>query len=124
MSPPRATETELAILDVLWNGGPRVVRDITQALYTENNPSSHATVKSLLDRLEEKGLVERDRSGFAHLYRATVTRADFVGSQLQELADSHFEGSLRPLLMQLADRIKLSPKDRSLLRRIVDKPDK
>ena len=46
-----ATETELAILEVLWERGPSPVREIVDAVYGEHRRSLHATVKSLLDRL-------------------------------------------------------------------------
>ncbi len=115
------TETELAILDVLWEQGAATVREIADRLYEENSPSTHATVKSLLDRLIAKGYVECDRSGFAHVFRTNVDRAKLVGEQLQQLADSHFSGSLAPMLLTLVDRVKLSKKEREAIRKIIEK---
>src|SRR6185295_17971106 len=90
------TETELAILDVLWDRGQSAVRDIVAALYAEHTPTLHMTVKSLLERLEGKGYVECDKSGFAHLFTAKVSRAAYVGTQLEQLANNHFDGALAP----------------------------
>ena len=71
------TETELAILDVLWEQGPVPVRTIVDELYGEYRRSLHASVKSLLDRLMEKGFVETDTSEYAHRFSAKVDRAQF-----------------------------------------------
>lgn len=115
------TEAELSVLDHLWEHGPSVVREISSSLYDQNTPAYHATVNSLLDQLEKKGFVERDRTGFAHRYTATVERSKLVGSQLQEIADSHFGGALAPMFLTLVDNVKLSQRDREALRKIIDK---
>jgi BlaI family penicillinase repressor len=114
------TETELAILDVLWTRGQSPVREIVETLYDRHTPTLHMTVKSLLERLEGKGYVECDRSGFAHRFSAKVSREAYVGQQLNQLADSHFGGALAPMLMTLVDRISLSRKDREVIRKIID----
>lgn len=118
--PARVTETELRILDVLWESGPTIVRDIVEKLYGEHSPSLHATVKSLLDRLLEKGYVAYDDRRHAHRFSATVDRETLVGQQLQQLADSHFDGSLTPVLLTLVNRVKLSRKQREGIRQIID----
>jgi BlaI family transcriptional regulator, penicillinase repressor len=114
------TETERAILGVLWIRGQCTIRDIVAALYDEHTPTLHMTVKSLLERLEDKGYVESDRSEFAHRFSAKVSREAYVGQQLKQLADSHFDGALAPMLLTLVDRIKLSRKDRDAIRKIID----
>ena len=78
-------------------------------------------MNSLLDQLEQKGYVARDRSGFAHSFTATIDRAALVGTQLQQIADSHFDGALAPMLLPLVDKIKLSKRDREAIRKIIDK---
>lgn len=118
--PQSATETELAILDVLWNRAPCTVREIVDALYDRHTPSLHMTVKSLLERLEGKGYVACDKSGFAHRFSAKVSREAYVGRQLQELAENHFRGSLTPMLLTLVDQIKLTRKDRDAIRKIIE----
>ena len=115
------TEAELSVLNHLWEQGPSVVREIAYALYSENTPAYHATVNSLLDQLEKKGYVDRDRSDFAHSFTATIERSTLVGSQIQQIADSYFDGALTPMLLPLVDKIKLSKRDRETIRKIIDK---
>jgi len=114
------TETELAILGVLWERQPRTIRELVDALYSEHKPSLHATVKSLLERLEEKGYVTCDTGGFAHRFSATISRDQFVGRQLEDLAENHFDGAFTPMLLSLIDKIKLTRKDREAIRKIIE----
>ncbi len=86
MSPDNVTDTELAILQVLWEEGPATIRQIADRLYPEGTTSEYATVPSLLQRLEVKGYVRRDRRSFAHVFRAKVARERFLDQRLQDLS--------------------------------------
>lgn len=118
--PVDATETELAILGVLWDRGACQIREIVEALYPEHTQARHMTVKSLLERLTEKGFVASDASRFAHQFTAKVSREAYVGQQLQKLADNHFAGSLAPMLLTLIERTKLGRKERNAIRDIIE----
>ena len=115
------SDTELAILNVLWDAGPVPVREIVQRVYGRHSQSLHTTVKSLLERLIHKGYVACDRTGFAHTFSATIDRENFVGGQIEQIAKSVFEGQVTPILLSLVDRVKLSKKDRVAIQRILDK---
>ena len=121
--PAEVTETEFAILDVLWTKGVLTVREIVAELYGKHSPSLHATVKSLLDRLSEKGFISCDARQFAHKFLTLISRDEFVGGQLKELAASHFGGSLAPMMLALLDQTELSRKDYEAIRRIIQKID-
>jgi BlaI family penicillinase repressor len=118
--PADVTETELAILDVLWDRGECEIREIVERIYSEHTQARHTTVKSLLERLAEKGYVDCDQTRFAHKFFATISREVYVGQQLQKLADSHFDGSLAPMLLALIDRVKLSRKERDAIRQMIE----
>ena len=118
--PADVTETELAILDVLWDRPSCEIREIVDAIYPEHTQARHTTVKCLLQRLADKDLVQSDQSRFAHRFSATISREAYVGQQLQKLADSHFDGSLAPMLLTLIERVKLSRKAREAVRKIIE----
>jgi BlaI family penicillinase repressor len=116
------TDAELSVLEVLWErpeGAP--VREIVVAIYGQHEHSLHGGVKSFLDRLMDKGYVTVDKSGFAHRFCAKVSRQEFVGRHLKRLAESHFGGSLTPLLLSLLDQTELSRKDRAAIEKMIDK---
>lgn len=114
------TDQELAILREIWDRGDATIREITDALYEERTAPQYATVQKLLERLEAKGCVRRDRSNRAHRFGALVSRDQFIGERLQDLADKVCEGSLTPLLTGLVHAKGISRKDRQALRRLID----
>jgi predicted transcriptional regulator len=89
-------------------------------LYADTPGSQHATVQKLLERLEAKGYVERDRNTWPHTYGASVDREQLIGRQLQQTADKLSEGSLLPLLTHLVKAARLSAEDRRSLRELLD----
>ncbi len=118
--PSPVTDTELAILEVLWDQEPCTVRDIVDRIYQNHTPALHATVKSLLERLAAKGYVECDTAGFTHRFTASLSRETYVTRELERLAASHYGGALAPLLLSLVDKAKLSRKDRDAIRKIIE----
>ncbi len=115
------TEAELSVMEVLWNrDSGATVREIVLAIYGRHEHSLHGGVKSFLDRLLEKGYVRVDKSAFAHSFFPTVSRQQFVGGQLKRLAESHFGGSLAPMLLSLVDQAVLSKKDRAAIEKLIE----
>ncbi|HKB04777.1 MAG TPA: BlaI/MecI/CopY family transcriptional regulator [Gemmataceae bacterium] len=121
-TPRDVTEAELAVLRVLWDDGPSPVRAIADALTGQGAPTHAATVQKLLERLEDKGWVGRDRSGPVQRFRATAAREDLIGRRLRGIAEELCEGSMTPLLSHLV-QTGLSAADRKALRDLIDKLD-
>lgn len=117
----RLTDAEFAVLEPLWQFGPQTIRQLTARLYPAESVSDYATVQKLLERLEAKCCVRRDRTGLAHVFHATVEREALIGDQLQDIADRLCAGSLLPVLNQLVERLQLSPRQRDELRKLIDK---
>lgn len=118
--PPRVTDAELSVLEVLWRQGDMSIRQIAEQLYPGGRTSEYATVQKLLERLEEKRCVKRDRSSFAHTFSARVDRSELIDSQLEAVAKKLCDGSFTPLLVHLVEKRKLSARDREKLRRLLD----
>jgi BlaI family transcriptional regulator, penicillinase repressor len=116
----RVTDAQLAVLEKLWSAGPQTVRQLTAALYPGQSVSDYATVQKLLDQLEERGCVKRSRLKIPHVFEAIVIRQDLLDARLHQLADKLCDGSLTPVLMHLAERTQLTPKEREELRALLD----
>lgn len=116
------TDAELSVLEALWDRPAGAsIREIVLAVYGRHEHSLHAGVKSFLDRLMEKGHVRVDKGAFAHRFYAQITRQEFVGRHLKRLAESHFGGSLAPLLLSLLGQTKLTPADRAVIEKMIGK---
>src|SRR5262245_14258084 len=118
------TDAELAILQALWELGRATVRELTERLYAEYSSSQHATVQKLLERLEAKNCVRRNRETWPHMVEAAIDRGDLIGRKLQQTADKLCDGSIQPLLTHLVRGARLSARDRQSLRTLLDELDK
>jgi BlaI family penicillinase repressor len=114
------TETELAVLQSLWEGGPATIRQLTDALYPGGTAAQYATVQKLLDRLEAKECVCRDRTQPAHTFSAAIAREELIGRRLQDMAERLCGGSLTPVLTHLVRTRQLSARERQDLRELID----
>jgi predicted transcriptional regulator len=122
-TPQDITDTELAVLQVLWDRGAATIRQLTDTLYPEGGVSHYATVQKLLERLEAKGCVTRDRGGSVHVFAPALGRDELIGRRLQAVAEQLCGGSLTPLLTHLVQARRLSPRERQELRALIDELD-
>lgn len=119
-----ASKAELQLLDQLWQNSPQTVREISLAVYGNAAPSKYATVQTLLDRLEKKGWVNRDRSAFRHTFSPAKSRDFLIGEQIQQVANSVCNGSIAALLGHFAkSKPSLSDKERDELRKLIESAD-
>ncbi len=115
------TEGELSILEIIWKQEAPTSRDIATCTYEKVSDSKMASVQKLLERLEAKGYVSRDRRDRAHRFRALISRDDFLRHRLQGLADRLCEGAIVPLVTTLLrSKQGISPQNGAQLRRLID----
>ena len=122
-NPQEVTDAELAVLEVLWERGASSRRQLAEALYPRGGPAGYTTVQKLLERLEAKGFVTRDRGAGAHVFRAAVGRDEIIRRRLRAVADSLCDGSLTPLLTHLVRGERLSDRERDELRALIEELD-
>ena len=120
---PELPDAELAVLQQLWEQGPATIRQLTAALYPAGTDAHYATVQKLLDRLEAKHCVDRDRTAHAHVFRARVDRDAVIGHRLEAMAEKLCGGSLTPLLTNLVRSKRLSARERKEIRRLMEELD-
>ncbi len=119
-TPQDVTDTELTVLQFLWEQGPATIRQITDALYPKGTDAHYATVQKLLERLEGKGHVHRDRSTHAHRFTALTDRDTLVGRRLRAVAEQLTGGLMTPLLTYLVRTETLTSQERQELRQLID----
>ena len=120
MKPSALANAELAVMELLWQGDRSTARQIREQLYPDPSKAQHGTVQRLLQRLEDKGFVERDRELPVHLFSAAVSRQAYASGQLESLADRLTGGSLAPLITHLMQEKKISSTEVERLRGILD----
>jgi BlaI family penicillinase repressor len=114
------SDAERQVLKVLWDHGPLLVRDVLEHLTAQGQEWSRSTVITLLQRLEKKGYVESDKSQFAFIFRAVVSREEVVHERMTDLAVELCDGEALPLVLAFAERHRFSPEDLARFRKMID----
>ena len=117
---PRPTEAELAILQVLWEGGPRSVRAIQHVL-NATKPTGYTTVLKMLQIMTEKGLVDRDENVRPQIYRTRYTQQHTQRRLLGDLMQRAFGGSVKELVLQALATKKSSPEELEAIEKLLDR---
>jgi len=118
--PPRPTEAELAILNVLWTRGPLTVRAI-QAVFNETKPTGYTTVLKLLQIMTDKRLVERDETVRPQIYRARQSQEQTQQRLIGDLLHRAFGGSVKALVLQALAAKKSTPKELEAVEKLLDR---
>src|SRR5262245_35148828 len=116
----RPTKLELAILKVLWEAGPRSVREI-QGILNQSKPTGYTTVLKMLQIMTEKGLVERDETVRPQIYRAKYSQERTQRHLVSDLLQRAFGGSVKALVMQALATKKSSAKDVEAIEKLLDR---
>jgi BlaI family penicillinase repressor len=115
----KPTESELEILQVLWNKNAATVRDVHEELL-KTKDAGYTTTLKLMQIMFEKGLVTRDSSSKTHIYMPEVTREKTQKLFVNKMIDSLFAGSTSQLVMQALGNHKASQKELDEIRNYLD----
>jgi BlaI family penicillinase repressor len=121
---PRPTEAELAILDVLWSRGEATVREVYEVLY-ERDGGGYTNALKLLQVMHGKGLVQRDDSQRAHVYRAAVSREAAQSRLLGPIVQRLFGGRRMDLVLSVLGAGEAPPAEElAQVRELLDRLEK
>jgi BlaI family penicillinase repressor len=118
-APPKPTDAELEILQVLWQDGPATVRTVNEQL-SKSREVGYTTTLKIMQLMLEKGLVQRDDEGRSHIYRAAVREQDTQGLLLDRFVEATFGGSALKLVMQALGHRRTSPDELAQIRRLLN----
>jgi predicted transcriptional regulator len=118
--PPSIPDSELDVLKVLWDRGQATVREALDSLRASGRQWSYATVATLLDRLESKGVVTSDRSELAFVYRPTITAQEVRQKRLNSLVDKLYQGEPGLLVLHLLKSHPLDARQAKEVRAVLE----
>jgi predicted transcriptional regulator len=119
----RPTDAELAILRVLWERGPSTVRQVHEIL-SAVRPTVYTTILKLMQIMDDKGLVRRDKSQRAHVYQPVFTKTETQKRLVGDLLERAFSGSTASLLMQALSAKEASAEELAQIRQILDEVER
>ncbi|CAN5584857.1 BlaI/MecI/CopY family transcriptional regulator [soil metagenome] len=118
-NPLKPTESELEILQVLWQRGKATVREVHEELSTIKDAGYTTTLK-LMQIMNEKGLVQRDDSSKTHIYEAIVSKEKTQQHIVGKLMNTLFDGSASQLVMRALGGSKPSKKELEEIQNLLD----
>ena len=118
----RPTKLELTILRVLWDAGPRSVREI-QTILNESKPTGYTTVLKMLQIITEKGLVARDETVRPQIYRPQYSQDRTQRQLLRDFIQRAYGGSVKALVMHALATRKSSPEDLDAIEKLLNRFD-
>ena len=118
--PPTIPDSELDVLKVLWDLGQATVREALETLRAAGRQWSYATVATLLDRLETKGLVTSDRRDLAFVYRPAISTQEVRQRRLSSLVDKLYQGEPGLLVLHLLKSHPLDASQAKEVRSVLD----
>jgi BlaI family penicillinase repressor len=115
---PCPSESELAILRVLWDREPCSVREVHEVI-AKAKPVGYTTVHKTMQIMFEKGLVKRDERQKAHLYRSALPAPRVQKRLVDDLVERAFGGAADQLVMHALSGRKASPEELDQLRSLL-----
>ena len=116
------SEAESIVMEVLWRTQPLAAEDVVAAL-APSQQWQEPTIKTLLNRLLNKGAIHAQRDGRRYLYAPVLRREDWVMGESQGLLERLFGGRVAPLVAHFSQQGELSAKDVAELRKLLEEID-
>jgi predicted transcriptional regulator len=118
---PRPTDSELAIMRVLWRRGPSTVREVLDEVNASRDPPlAYTTVLRFLQIMTEKRLVVREEGERGHVYQPSVPADQTKKHLVRDLMDRLFDGSAHQLVLQALGSRKVSAREIREIRKLLD----
>ncbi|HIF34033.1 MAG: BlaI/MecI/CopY family transcriptional regulator [Pirellulaceae bacterium] len=113
-------KAEWSVMEALWSRGNGTATEL-QGDLTEAHGWAYSTVKTMLDRLVDKGYVKSRRVGNVYEYSARIKRKSVVARIVDDVYDRVLKGSLEPLMDRLLKARRLSREESVQLREMLDR---
>jgi predicted transcriptional regulator len=116
------SDAEATVMEVLWRSHPRSAEEVIAAL-ADSTGWAEPTIKTLLNRLLNKGAISAEKNGRRYLYSPVLRREAWVQQQSEGLLARLFGGRVAPLVAHFSERGQLSATDIAELKRLVSELD-
>lgn len=119
---PQISEAESRVMQFLWDHGPAAASDVVAGL-SKTHDWTEATIKTLLNRLKNKGALQAEAEGRHFVYTPMLDREDWLLAESSGLVNRLFDGRLAPLVSHFSNHGKLSESDLAELRALIERLD-
>lgn len=121
---PKLTPAEWEIMQAVWDlGGDVSVRDVLEHLYPDGE-KAYTTVQTVMNTLEKKGLLRREKTGLVNFYTPVSSREDATRSEMDSLVSRVFGGSIPALANSLMSLDDVDLEDLAAMRRLIKRRER
>jgi predicted transcriptional regulator len=121
---PKLTPAEWEIMTAVWRlGGTTSVRDVLENAYP-NGEKAYTTVQTVMNTLEKKKLLRREKTGLVNFYTPTKSKEDVTQSEMASLVTRVFGGSIPALANSLLSLDDLSLEEIERIRALIDEKER
>ena len=121
---PELSPLEWEIMGVIWSlGGRPSVREVLDAAYP-GGEKAYTTVQTVMNNLEGKGYLKKEKIGLVNFYRPLRRRGDLVRKEMDRFVDRVFAGSFGALADYLVQSDALDDEKLAELRRMLEEREK
>ncbi len=122
MSIKKLPDSELEVMQAVWELGDRAPRAEVERMIRENNGLAQTTILTLLSRLTEKGFIRAEKEGRSSVYTALVSREDYLASQSRRFFDKLCGGDISAFAAALSGS-GISREDLAELRDLLERKE-
>lgn len=121
----KPTDSELAILKLLWADGPQTVRELNDRLNEKAVKAiGYTTTLKFLQIMLDKELVSSDKSSRTHIYAAAIAEADVRAGLLDRIVDQAFRGSATELILQALGQSDTNADELAAIKALIEQKEK
>jgi predicted transcriptional regulator len=120
----RPTQSELEILEILWESGSATVREVNETLEKKGKNVGYTTTLKMMQLMADKGLLSRTLNGRMHVYSAIIKATDTRNALIDRMVDASFGGSAAKLVLQALGNYKASAEELREIKELIDKLEK
>lgn len=116
---PPLSRAQREVMEIIWDKGEAAVFEVTELL-NERRPVARNTVRTLMDRMEDKGWLTHRVIGRTYFYSALVPREESLGQRVMDMVEKACGGKPENLMMALLDYRGLSDDEAERIQKMLD----
>lgn len=117
-NPDELTGSEWAVMKVVWECGPCAAGTVQESLASSKG-WAYSTVKTIMDRMVKKVLLETSNVRYLQLFSAKISQAEAQKGEFRKMLSRAFNGALTPMMQFLVDSEEFGKDDLRKLRQMV-----
>ena len=120
-STPRTTDSELEILEILWEAGSATVRQVNEKLESKGRNVGYTTTLKMMQIMTEKGLLDREMEGRYHVYHPLIQAGTARNALIDRVVNAAFGGSAMKMVLQALGNHKTSEEELEEIKALIKK---